>query len=95
MQQNQDELRQEQPFLSTDQWQKLLYSQKFLKVASFPEAQEIGQHIIIAQTPASRDLPALRGFTAKAGREDYRKIAIEQENSKSIKLHPLLGHQLN
>lgn len=66
LQQSQDELRQQQPFLSTDQWQKFLYSQNFLKVASFPEAQETGQSIIMAQAPAAPDLHPLHGFSTKA-----------------------------
>ncbi|MGK7914023.1 MAG: SDR family NAD(P)-dependent oxidoreductase [Prochloraceae cyanobacterium] len=44
------DLRQNTPFLSSSQWQDLLQAHGFIRTASFPQIEEIEQHLIIAQT---------------------------------------------
>ena len=50
-----DELRQDSPLLSREEWEKLLSSHGFEDIASFPEAgspaEILGQHCIVAQAP--------------------------------------------
>ena len=48
------------PFLSRQQWQEQLLRHGFAEVAVFPEAETLGQHILVAQasTPAMLEVPA-------------------------------------
>jgi malonyl CoA-acyl carrier protein transacylase len=50
-----DQLRQDSPLLSRQQWEETLYNCGFAKVVSFPEpgsiAEVLGQNVIVAQAP--------------------------------------------
>ncbi|MGG4460874.1 amino acid adenylation domain-containing protein [Brevibacillus porteri] len=47
-----DERRNEQrPLLSVEAWQQALQQQAFAKVSAFPEDNDFGQHVLVAQAP--------------------------------------------
>ncbi|MFB2772730.1 beta-ketoacyl synthase N-terminal-like domain-containing protein [Pelatocladus sp. BLCC-F211] len=96
------QLRQNQPFISVEQWQQLLQSQGFVKVESFPEsgfeAEVLGQHILIAQAPISATLSFPAAFmvqmNAGSAQKAFRKNLISPATDLETAIHPLLGYKL-
>ncbi len=96
-----EQLRQNQPFISVSQWQKLLKSQSFSQVEAFPEsgfdAEVLGQHILVAQAPISTE-SSLAAFTVpipvKANQKKSRNNIVSQIADLAPDVHVLLGHRL-
>ncbi|GAB1545493.1 hypothetical protein NUACC21_81690 [Scytonema sp. NUACC21] len=97
-----EQLRQNQPFISVTQWQQLLQSQGFVKVESFPEsgfeAEVLGQHILLAQAPISATLSSPAAFTvqmtAASAQKAVRKNLALPAIDLGTAIHPLLGYKL-
>ncbi|MDJ0795562.1 MAG: beta-ketoacyl synthase N-terminal-like domain-containing protein [Calothrix sp. MO_167.B12] len=96
-----EQLRQNQPFISVSQWQKLLESQGFRSVEAFPEsaceADVLGQHILVAQAPIDTE-SSLAAFTVstpgKANQQNLSHNLISQIADLDPEAHVLLGRRL-
>jgi len=60
---------QANPFLSAAQWQEALHAHGFVEVAAFPEIEELGHQIIVAQASSSAELATPKAFTATRASE--------------------------
>lgn len=74
---------QANPFLSAAQWQEALHAHGFVEVAAFPEIEELGHQIIVAQASSSADLATPKAFTATRASERSEQTSPPISGKKS------------
>jgi len=89
-----DDLRQESPLLSADQWTGILQAAGFMEVAVFPEqgsaAEILGEHVILAKSPSQGTSLQDIDFALEALPPD-RDSAIFQQERKGEDLRQRLA----
>ncbi|MEA5621832.1 polyketide synthase [Nostoc sp. UHCC 0251] len=89
-----DSWRQDNPLLSRERWQEALQKHGFEHTAAFPQAgattEELGQHIIIAQTPGNLVDSAI-GISTTIEESNLTTVSSPESPTLSVALQPTLS----